>query len=66
MSGISMGQRFQTHLVQPWLAAQAWKALRTTSTMRCEVRTLPPQTAAVFDGDRSEPSGITTDRRRRR
>ena len=28
--------------------------------MRCDVRTLPPQTAAVGDGDRREPSGILT------
>lgn len=46
--------------MQPWLAEHAWKALRTTSTMRCEVRTLPPQTAAVREGESKLPFGIRT------
>lgn len=50
-----------THFVQPWLAAAAWKAMRTTSTMRWEVNTLPPQTAAVRDGAKSDFVGILTE-----
>ena len=49
-----------TNLVHPWLAAHAWKALRTTSTIRCEVNTFPPHTAAVLDGDRRDFLGILT------
>ena len=44
----------RTYFVHPWLAAAAWKALRTTSTMRCEVKTFPPHTAAILDGERSD------------
>jgi len=53
------------HFVQPWLAAAAWKALRTTSTMRWEVNTLPPQTAAVRDGAKSDFFGILTEGERK-
>lgn len=49
-----------THFVQPWLAAHAWNALSTTSTMRCEVSTFPPHTAAVRDGLNSDFFGILT------
>lgn len=37
-------------LQQPWLAAHAWKARRITSTIRWEVKTLPPTTAASSEG----------------
>jgi len=46
--------------VHPWLAAAAWNALRTTSTIRWEVKTFPPQTAAVLEGDRRDLGGILT------
>lgn len=48
------------YLVHPWLAAQAWNAFRTTSTIRCDVSTFPPHTAAVRDGDRRDFFGILT------
>ena len=49
-----------TCLVHPWLAAAAWNALRTTSTIRCDVKTFPPHTAAVRDGERRDLGGILT------
>jgi hypothetical protein len=48
------------YFVQPWLAAQAWNALRTTSTIRCDVSTFPPHTAAVRDGESRDLGGILT------
>lgn len=46
--------------MQPWLAATALKALKMTSTIRCDVSTLPAHTAASTDGLRSEFSGMKT------
>lgn len=46
--------------MHPWLAAHALNAFSTTSTMRWEVRTFPPHTAAVRDGERRDFSGILT------
>jgi len=51
----------RTCLVHPWLAAAAWKAFKTTSTILWDVKTLPPQTAAVRDGDNSDFGGIMTE-----
>ena len=62
MSSLDMGiHNESTYLVHPWLAAHAWNAFKTTSTIRWDVRTFPPHTAAVLDGDSSEPSGILTE-----
>lgn len=41
-------------------AAHAWKALKMTSTTRCDVKTFPPTTAAFRDGWRMEPGGMMT------
>src|ERR1700761_3557985 len=49
-----------TYLVQPWLAAAAWKAFNTTSTIRWDVRTFPPHTAAVREGANRGFCGILT------
>ena len=60
---LETGREAFAHFVQPWLAAAAWKALRTTSTMRWEVNTFPPQTAAVRDGAKRDFLGILTERK---
>lgn len=44
--------------MQPWDAAQTPNALKTVSTIRCDVSTLPPTTAAPADGFKIEFSGI--------
>jgi hypothetical protein len=46
--------------VQPWLAAQALNARRTTSTMRWLVSTFPAHTAAVRLGASRLPPGMLT------
>lgn len=46
--------------MQPWDAAHTSKALKTTSTIRCDVRTLPPTTAADSEGSKIDPFGIQT------
>lgn len=46
--------------MQPWLSAAALNAFSTTSTIRCEVNTLPPTTAAFSEGSRIVPEGTIT------
>lgn len=41
-------------LQSPWEAAQARKQRSITSVTRWEVRTLPPTTAAVVEGERKD------------
>ena len=62
-----------THIIMPgkhdirkytnnhaWEAAQVPKALKMTSTMRWQVNTFPPTTAAVSDGSIKLPFRIRT------
>ena len=44
--------------MQPWDAAHILNALNITSTIRWDVRTLPPTTAASWDGFKIESFGI--------
>ena len=46
--------------VHPWLAAQALNAFNTTSTILCEVNTLPAHTAAVGEGSNNDFLGSFT------
>ena len=46
--------------MHPYDAAQAEKALRITSVIRCDVKTLPPTTAAYADGFKKQPGGTFT------
>ena len=47
-------------LVQPCDAAHTSNAKRMTSTIRCDVSTFPPTTAAVSEGSSRQPFGILT------
>lgn len=46
--------------ISTWEAAQALNALRITSTILWEVKTLPPTTAASFEGHKMLPFGTIT------
>ncbi len=46
--------------MQPCEAAQALNALKITSVIRWEVKTLPAATAALSEGASREPSSINT------